>query len=95
MYRLLESPLDPRYSRMYVGSGTRLNTGPASIDDIVTVRADTEVDFYIIVEISHDDFVSGEIVGIGPNPRHEFNGWASGDKFRVQESAITAIIRRN
>lgn len=39
------------------------------------------------------DLVSGELVGIGPDPRWEYQGWSHGGKIKVPESAVTGIIQ--
>lgn len=93
MYEELEDPLPPKFGRMFVDNNAKLNQGPPQPNDIVTVRAGDSIDFYILVEECSPDLVSGELVGIGPDPHWEYQGWFHGDKIKVFESAVTAIIR--
>lgn len=93
MYRRFEKPLPARFERMYVGNDAKLNQGPPRKNDTVTIRAAESTDFYIVVEDSTPEVIRGELVGIGPNPRWEFESWSHGDKIEVAESAVTAIIR--
>ncbi len=80
---------------MFVGNDARLNQGPAQPNDKVTIRAGESTNFYILVEKSFPEVICGELVGIGPDPRWEYEGWKHGDKIMVSESAVTAIIRAN
>jgi hypothetical protein len=93
MYKKFENPLPPKFGRMFVGNDAKLNQGIAQPNDTVTIRAGDSTDFYVIVEESSPDLVCGELVGIGPNPLWEYEGWSHGDKIKVSESAVTAIIR--
>ena len=93
MYKEFENPLPSKFGRMYVSNDAKLNMGPPTQGDTVTIRVSEDTDFYIQVESLNNGNVQGEIVGIGPNPAFEFRGWEHGQKIQVQESAVTAIIR--
>jgi len=93
MYKEFENPLPPKFGRMFIGNDAKSNQGPPKPHDTVTVRAGESTDFYILVAECSSGMVSGELVGIGPDPQWEYESWSHGDKIKVSESAVTAIIR--
>lgn len=78
---------------MFVGNCAKLNQGIAQLNDTVTIRAGDSTNSYILVEESSPELVCGELIGIGSDPLWEYEGWSHGDKIKVSESAVTAIIR--
>ncbi|SFE57497.1 hypothetical protein SAMN04487869_110116 [Marinobacter sp. DSM 26671] len=93
MYKEFENPLPPKFGRMFIGNDAKSNQGPPKPHDTVTVRAGESTDFYILVAECSSGMVRGELVGIGPDPQWEYESWSHGDKIKVSESAVTAIIR--
>jgi|TARA_R110000823_G_scaffold315288_1_gene446471 hypothetical protein len=93
MYKDFPNPLPLKFGRMFVGNDARINNGPARPNDTITFHAGHSTDFYVLVEDCLQGFICGELVGIGPDPRWEFEGWSHGDKIKVPQSAIAAIIR--
>lgn len=79
---------------MYV-SRRPSDTGPPRPSDTVTVGIADGVDFYILVHSLDQGMLNGEIVAIGPDPRENYQSWSHGDKVRVEEAAVRAIIRHD
>ena len=93
MYEKFENTLPPKFSCMYIGRGAKIDMGPPSKRDTITIRASENTNFYIQVDSLNDGYIQGEITGIGPNPVVEYDDWKRGSKIQVKESAVTAIIR--
>lgn len=87
MYKKFDSPLLPNI-KLCQGSNI---CKELKEKDIVTMRAEEDVEFNILVETLDSKNINGTIEEIIPDSKKSYMGWSCGDKINVDKQFVAMV----